>query len=139
MHIEIDGAVQGLRDEIESRLAKAVTHVPARPTTTIVNFTDVNGPKGGVDIRCSLTLRHPPRKEVHVEAMGSTPALAFAAAADLLDRRLQRQVGRAVTAQRRPKKYFVAKTLNAPDAPDSVTAAPEGPPAVKRRRRRKAA
>ena len=57
MHIEIDGAVQGLRDEIESRLAKAVTHVPARPTTTIVNFTDVNGQKGGVDIRCSLTLR----------------------------------------------------------------------------------
>jgi putative sigma-54 modulation protein len=136
MHIEIEGVVHGLRGEIESRLVKAVGHAPARPTTALVNFMDVNGPKGGVDIRCSLTLRVPPRKEVHVEAMGSTPALAFAAAADLLDRRLQRQVGRAVAAQRRPKKYFVANALN---APEPVTLAPEGPPSVKRRRRRKAA
>jgi hypothetical protein len=136
MHIEMEGVAQGLRDEIASRLDKAVSHAPARPTTAIVNFIDVNGPKGGVDIRCSLTLRLPPRKEVHVEAMGGTTALAFAAAADLLDRRLQRQVGRAVTSARRPKKYFVANALNAADPP---TLAPEGPPSVKRRRRRKAA
>jgi putative sigma-54 modulation protein len=136
MHIEIEGVAQGLTDEIETRLAKAVGHAPARPTSALVNFIDVNGPKGGVDIRCSVTLRFPPRKEVHVESMGSTPALAFAAAADLLDRRLQRQVGRAVASQRRPKKYFVANALN---APEPVTLAPEGPPSVKRRRRRKAA
>ncbi len=136
MHIEMEGVAEDLRGDIESRLTKAVNHVPARPTTALVNFMDVNGPKGGVDIRCSLTLRLPPRKEVHVEAMGSTPALAFAAAADLLDRRLQRQVGRAVTSARRPKKYFVANALN---APDPVTLAPEGPPSVKRRRRRPAA
>jgi putative sigma-54 modulation protein len=136
MHIDIEGVVQGLSDEIESRLSKAVGHVPARPTSAFVNFIDVNGPKGGVDIRCSITLRLPPRKDVHVEAMGSTPALAFNTAADLLDRRLQRQVGRAIAARRRPKKYFVAKTLN---APEPRTLAPEGPPSVKRRRRRKAA
>ena len=136
MHIEFEGAAQGFKPAIESRLAKAVGHAPARPTSALVKFVDVNGPKGGVDIRCSLTLRMPPRKEVHVEAMGSTPELAFNAAADVFDRRLQRQVGRAVTAQRRPKKYFVAKSLN---APDPVTLAPEGRPSVKRRRRRKAA
>ena len=136
MHIEIEGVVQGLRGDIESRLGKAVGHVPARPTSALVNFIDVNGPKGGVDIRCAVTLRLPPRKEVHVEAMGSTPVLAFNAAADVLDRRLQRQVGREVAARRRPKKYFVAKQINGPEA---VTLAPEGLPAVKRRRRRKTA
>ena len=136
MHIEIEGALHGLRDEIESRLGKAVGHVPARPTNALVHFADVNGPKGGVDIRCSLTLRLPRRKDVHVEAMGSSPALAFNAAADTLDRRLQRQVGREVTVRRRPKKYYVAKAIN---SPDPVSQAPDGPAAVKRRRRRKAA
>jgi ribosome hibernation promoting factor len=136
MHIEIEGVVNGVRGDIESRLGKSVGHTSARPTSAIVNFSDVNGPKGGVDIRCSLTLRLPPRKQVHAEAMGSTPLLAFNAAAEVLDRRLQRQVGRAVTTRRRPKKYFVANTLN---AAEPMTLAPEGPPSVKRRRRRKAA
>ena len=136
MHIEIEGVVKGLTDEIESRLDRAVGHVPARPTSALVNFIDVNGPKGGQDIRCSLTLRFPPRKHVHVEAMGATPLLAFNAAADVLDQRLQRQVGRQITAQRRPKKYFVANALN---AAEPLTLAPEGPPSAKRRRRRKAA
>ena len=135
MHIELEGVAHGFREAIESRLDKAVGHVPARPTTALVNFIDVNGPKGGVDIRCSLTLRLPRRKDVHVEAMGSTPALAFTAAADVLDRRLQRQVGREITARRRPKKYFVAKAINSPE-PGPL--APGGPAAVKRRRRRKA-
>ena len=136
MHIEIEGVVKGLTHEIESRLDKAVSHVPARPTSALVNFIDVNGPKGGQDIRCSLTLRFPPRKQVHVEAMGATPVLAFNAAADVLDQRLQRQVGRQMATQRRPKKYFVANALN---AAEPLTLAPEGPPSAKRRRRRKAA
>ena len=135
MHIEIEGVVQGIRGEIESRLGKAVGHVPARPTSALVNFVDVNGPKGGVDIRCSLTLRMPPRKHMHVEAMGATPALAFTAAAAALDHRLQHRLGRAITARRRPKKYFVANALH---APEPMTLAPEGSLSIKRQRRRKA-
>jgi putative sigma-54 modulation protein len=116
VRIEIEGLGRDarLRSRITTRLEKALERLPAA-TSALVTFTDVNGPKGGVDRRCGVTVSLPARPTVHVEHLATTPALAFDAAADALDRTLKRQRERAETRRRRPKKYFLAKRLLTPE------------------------
>jgi ribosome-associated translation inhibitor RaiA len=132
--IEIEGiaSVRGLRSRVQNRLRKALRSLPLEPVTALVNFTDVNGPKGGVDKRCALTVSLPRRRNVHVEELATNQELAFNTAVDALERKLKRQAELQQDRRRRPKKYYVAKQLMMPESP---TLAPEGPPSPRRRRR----
>lgn len=113
MNIEIEGldGDRALRSRIQRRVGKALDRVRPAPTTALVNFTDVNGPKGGVDSRCAVTVRIPRRRPVHVESLATIPWLAFSEAVDTLERQLRKQQERAMARRRRPKKYYVAKRL----------------------------
>jgi ribosome-associated translation inhibitor RaiA len=132
--VEIEGAPRNaaLRARIAQGLRKAVRRTAAEPKTALVSFVDVNGPKGGVGIRCSITVWIPRRRPVHVEEMATEARFAFAAAVDVLERGLRRQDERAQERRRRPKKYYVAKRLLEPEA-DLTTLIT--PPSGKRRRR----
>ena len=73
-----------------------------------VAFTDENGPKRGVDIRCSIDTRLIRRADIHVTGRGTSVALAFREAIDRMQQRLDRVIGTSRDSARRPKKYFAA-------------------------------
>jgi ribosome-associated translation inhibitor RaiA len=116
--IEIEGvdARSTLRDVIHRKLESAFARKHPQPVSIRIDFTDENGPKGGVGTRCGITVELPRRrKAVHVEHEAENPRLAFDAAVVSLERQFERERGRAMTKRRRPKKYYVAKRLLNPD------------------------
>ncbi len=134
MNVEIEGLAgnRALRSRILAQMDKILSRMNSKPGTAVVNFTDINGPKGGVDKRCGLTVRLPGRRTVHVEEIATSRPLAFTAAADALERWIRKERERIDTARRRPKKYYVAKQLLKPE-PGPL--APEGRPSRRRQRR----
>ena len=98
-----------LRQRVEARLSAVLARVTPKPAGARVTFIDENGPKGGVAVRCALTVRLPFRPTVRVEDMGVTPREAFDGALVTLERQLTRTVKQARDARRHPKKYYVAK------------------------------
>jgi ribosome-associated translation inhibitor RaiA len=126
MTIDIRGiAVSRLVEaHVTKRMTAALTRLAVKPVGAQVVFHDENGPKGGIDIRCAVSVRLPYRPSVRVEHMGETPRLAFDAAFAVLERQLERYLERARESRRRPKKYYVAKRLRAvrPEAAERVGA-----------------
>jgi ribosome-associated translation inhibitor RaiA len=100
-----------LRGFVTRKLHAITRRLRAAPVSARIGFTDVNGPKGGPDTRCALTLQWPRRPTVHVEEVAVSPRLAFDEALANLERRLERGVRQARDERRRPKKYYVAKRL----------------------------
>ena len=111
MTIDIRGIPTGnaLRDRLTARLAATLARVAPKPVGARVTFIDENGPKGGVAIRCALTVRLPFQPTVRVEDMGVTPREAFDGALGVLERQLARNLEQARDARRHPKKYYAAK------------------------------
>jgi ribosome-associated translation inhibitor RaiA len=79
-----------------------------RATACDVTFSDVNGPKGGIDVRCAVTVEVPRRPARHASALGADPRMAFDGAMDALEHELLKDRDRRRDLARRPKKYFVA-------------------------------
>lgn len=99
------------RSRIVKRLNAALAPLRVKPVAARVTFFDEDGPKGGVAIRCALTVRLPYRPTVRAEHTSETGRLAFDGAFATLERQIARyrEIGRE--SQRRPKKYYVAKRL----------------------------
>ena len=74
--------IEGLGDDraLRTLISGKVTNTLARlqvPVTTVrVQFSDENGAKGGVDIRCSLTVAVPHRPELHADTVATEPESA---------------------------------------------------------------
>jgi ribosome-associated translation inhibitor RaiA len=118
MILEIEGldASSPLRGVIQRKLGAAFAKKKLQPIAVRIDFTDENGTKGGVGIRCGVTIELPRRrKAVHVEDQAENPRLAFDTAFEALERQFERERGRTLTERRRPKKYYVAKRLLNPD------------------------
>jgi ribosome-associated translation inhibitor RaiA len=113
MRIDIrgTGGNRAFSARVEKRMAATLARLRVKPVGAQVLFFDDNGPKGGVDIRCAVTVRLPYRRSVRVEHMGTTLRLAFDAAFVILERQLERYVERDRESRRHPKKYFVAKRM----------------------------
>ena len=113
MAIEIRGIPNDptLQTKVAKRMAAALALLSVKPVSAHVTFFDENGPKGGVAVRCALTVRLPYRPSIRVEHVGETPRLAFDGGFATLERQLERYRERARTSQRHPKKYFAAKRL----------------------------
>lgn len=79
--------------------------------TVRLSLRDVNGPKGGRDQRCAITLRLPRRRAIHVERTETSAELAWRSALDRLEQRLQALFAERRAQARRPKKYYVAQRL----------------------------
>ena len=117
-----------LRPFIQDKMTAVTSRGRLRPTAARVAFTDENGPKGGVGLRCALAVDVPRRPATHASGLGETPRLAFDAAFTALEHELTRERQRRRDVARRPKKYFVADQGNLPDGEAAL-------PPVRRRRR----
>lgn len=107
--------VEGVTDDpaLRGRFARRVRQTLARlgvvPMSVRMDFADQNGPKGGVSVRCAMTVRLPRRPSARIEHMAETPLTAFDGAIDTLERRLAQNRRRDRDSSRRPKKYYAAK------------------------------
>ena len=137
--------VEGLHDSaftdrVRAKILETLQRVDPPPTTARIIFADENGPKGGVDTRCTIVSEMPRRREIAVSEVGPTLEVAFDAAYDAFAVSVGRDRTRRRALVRRPKKYFLAKRLLDPGTTlDPTPAAPEAPTRAKRMRRRRAA
>ena len=113
MTLEIDGLPGNprFRSLIAKKLDLAFERHGVQPIATRVVFDDENGPKGGVGIRCGITVEIPRRPRLHVDHLADAQRVAFEGAIEALERQVMRDRGRLREQRRRPKKYFVAKRL----------------------------
>lgn len=99
------------RQHVLTRMAQALRRVLVQPASARVAFTDVNGPKGGADVRCTVLVSLPGQPPISITRAGTTPRLAFDASYDRATRQLERGRARWQDSRRHPKKYYVAKRL----------------------------
>jgi ribosome-associated translation inhibitor RaiA len=113
MTVEIEGLTGrlALRALIGRKIAAVFEPRRAKPTIVRVLFVDENGPKGGVGIKCGITVEVPRRPAFHAEDRGETHRLAFDGAFDALERQVVSGRERRRAESRRPRKYFLAKRL----------------------------
>ncbi len=102
------------REHVVARMTAALRRIDRDAATAHVIFSDVNGPKGGADVRCGLVIAVPGRRVFRVERTQTTPRLAFDEGYASALREVERVCERRRDAERRPKKYFAAKRLLAP-------------------------
>ena len=114
-----------LRPFIVEKMTAATSRGRLRPTAARVGFTDENGPKGGVGIRCALTVEIPRRPPAHANGLGETPRLAFDAAYAALDHELTRER----PPSDRPRRTWPGSR---PRASDSSTRSSSPTPAASR-------
>jgi hypothetical protein len=113
MKIEVTGLTgdAALRTRVVERMQHALGQLSVAPVSAHVGFFDENGPKGGVDTRCAVTVALPYHPGVRVEHLAETPRLAFDVTFEVLERQLHTYAERQRESRRRPKKYFAAKRL----------------------------
>jgi putative sigma-54 modulation protein len=123
MKLDVRGVTDqpGLLAHVTERMTTLLGRSPSSAITARITFVDDNGPKGGVDLRCALTLRLPRSSELHVEHVSDTARSAFDGALAGLEHQIERQVGRGRDNRRHPKKYFLARWLLATGRPRSRT------------------
>jgi ribosome hibernation promoting factor len=100
-----------LRDRIGRRIRRALLGAQTGPIVVHVTFDDVNGPKGGLDIRCAIDVRMPRARVLHAEELADRDVLAFDRTADVITRQIAARLQRRRDSARHPKKYFAAKRL----------------------------
>ena len=81
---------------VERRLSFALSRFGGRVRAVSISLTDLNGPRGGIDKRCSMQARLTPRGTVRVEDTDSE----LPAAVDRAATRLARAVARALERRR---------------------------------------
>jgi ribosome-associated translation inhibitor RaiA len=113
MEIHVEGNVGRPipRGHATTRLRQVLSRLPVQPVTAHVTFADVNGPKGGNDIRCAVRVDLPREAPIVAERVASTPRLAFDAAYERVARQLERGRERRQDSRRHPKKYYAARRL----------------------------
>src|SRR5687768_17276449 len=133
--IEGLGEDRALRTLIAGKVTTTLERLQVPATGVRVQFSDENGSKGGIDIRCSLTIDVPHRPELHADTVAADARLAFEHAFAAVERQIDRDRERGRAERRHPKKYDLAKRLLEPEARPEATAESTAP----RRRRRRSA
>jgi len=113
LRLEIAGlpVASPLRARIAQRIGRSLVGVQTSPVHAHVAFADINGPKGGVDIRCAIDVQIPRTAPLHATAFADRRTAAFNRSAAVIGRRIARQLLRRQESGRRPKKYYAAKRL----------------------------
>ncbi len=101
-HVQLNDS---MRDTIDRRLAFALSRFAERIRSTEVQLADINGPRGGVDKRCTITVRIPGAGPVVIEDEDASFHAAVARAFD----RLERAVARVLDRRRNTRKRNVRK------------------------------
>lgn len=89
-----------LREHAERRLRFALGAAVARVTTLAVRLTDENGPRSGIDKRCTVRALLPGASPVVIEEVDSDLYVAIDRAADRVGRTVLRRLARTVTERR---------------------------------------
>jgi putative sigma-54 modulation protein len=83
------------------RLAFALRRFENRAHRIVVRLSDTNGPRRGVDSRCSITLQMRDGRDIDVEAVTAWPFASITLAAKRLNERLRRELEKADLSPRR--------------------------------------
>ena len=82
---------EALREYVQRKLSSAIRPFSRRVRGVTVRFVDENGPRRGVDSRCSMTAEQVDGGRLFVEATAAWPFAAAAQAAARLSEVLRRQ------------------------------------------------
>lgn len=93
-----------LRTYAERRLAFALRRFNSRARRVLVRLGDMNGPRGGVDSRCSITLELRDGRHIDVESVTAWPFASITLAAKRLNETLRREIDKAHDAVRRRRR-----------------------------------
>jgi ribosome-associated translation inhibitor RaiA len=91
--------VDTLREYAARRLSFALRRFERRVRRVTVRIADVNGPKRGVDSRCSMTVELIDGRQIFVDAISARPIASIRQAASRLSENLRRK-GERATAHR---------------------------------------
>ena len=100
-----------LRARVIKELRRAAVGVRTSPVHVTVTFTDVNGPRGGLDVRCAIDVTIPQTPPLHVETLADSDVTAFQSSAAKIAGRIAARLKRRRESGRRPKKYYAARRL----------------------------
>jgi len=105
---------QGLRSQIERRLAFALSTRDEQIRRIRVRLTDINGPKGGEDMCCHIQVTLNGLPDVVVKDVEADLYTAIDRAADRAGRTVSRQLDRRRTKQRAsdPKHNDLTQTFD---------------------------
>ena len=104
MHIDMQAQgfrlTGALREHAERRLRFALGPAGGRVRRVAVRVADENGPRGGVDKRCTLRVSLPGHAPVVVEQLDPDLYVAIDRAADRLGRSVARRLARGMDGRR---------------------------------------
>lgn len=87
-------------EHIKRRLGFALRRFAGHIDNAVVRVSDVNGPRGGVDKRCQITVALIPRGVVRVESTGDDVFALIARAAKSIGQTVRRSLDRRRTRVR---------------------------------------
>jgi ribosome-associated translation inhibitor RaiA len=93
-----------LRSYAERRLAFALRRFESRARRVMVRLGDINGPRRGVDSRCSITLELRDGRHIEVEGVTAWPFASITLAAKRLNQALGREIEKAQQSVRRRRR-----------------------------------
>ena len=98
-----------LRTYTARRLAFALRRFEKRARRLVVRLGDTNGPRRGVDSRCSITLELRDGRHLDVEAVSAWPFASITLAAKRLNESLRRELEKTeLSLRRRHSNRFAA-------------------------------
>ncbi len=97
-NVRVDGA---MKQFVERRLEYSIGRFARRITDVHVRLADLNGPRGGVDQHCRLTIHLHPRGELLVEDCAVDAESAVTQAAARAGQVVRRELDRRRTARTR--------------------------------------
>jgi len=103
-----------LKAYVEAKIIDPATKWYDSPSVTLeVELSDLFGPKGGNDKQCEVIMTLPRGNVLRIEEVSDDLYAAIDAAGNRLGQALERYKGKKLIGGRYPKKYYVAKQLNA--------------------------
>jgi putative sigma-54 modulation protein len=98
-----------LRTYAVRRLTFALRRFEQRARRIVVRLADTNGPRRGVDSRCSMTLQLRDGRQIDVEAVSAWPFASMTLAAKRLNEALRRELEKTELSlrRRRPNRLDV--------------------------------
>ena len=91
---------EALKSHAVRRVEMSLDRFADELTEVVVQLSDVNGPKGGLDKKCQLTLRGPKLGAFTVYELSGDVASAVDAACELASRTVARELERSRTDRR---------------------------------------
>lgn len=96
-HIQLTEATVG---HVERRVRFGLSGFGPRIREAVVQLTDLNGPRGGLDKQCQITVTLSPSGKVRVKGTGTDLNSAIDRAADRVERSVTRELERRRTEYR---------------------------------------